>query len=49
VSVRDSKQTLWDEEMEVGDDGRLALTADADAMSPVEIEVACLESDGERR
>jgi hypothetical protein len=49
VSVRDPKETLWDDEMEVGNDGRLALSADADAMSPVEIEVACLESDGERR
>jgi hypothetical protein len=30
---------------EVGADGRLALTADADAMNPIEIEVACAETD----
>jgi hypothetical protein len=48
VSARDSKETLWDDETEVGDDGRLALTADADAMSPLEIEVACLQGDGLR-
>jgi len=32
---------VWDDLTEVGDDGRLALTADADAMNPLEIEVAC--------
>jgi polysaccharide biosynthesis protein PelA len=46
VSVRDSKETLWDDEAEVGDDGRLAFTADAEALSPVEVEVACLQGDG---
>jgi len=32
--------------MEVADDGRLAFTADALAMSPLEIDVACLQVDG---
>jgi hypothetical protein len=48
VSVRRSKETLWEDESEVGDDGRLELTADADAMSPLEIEAACMEGDGLR-
>jgi hypothetical protein len=48
VFVRDGKETLWDDETEVGDDGRLAFTADAIAMSPLEIEVACLPGDGPR-
>ena len=34
VFVRDAKETVWDDVTEVGDDGRLALTADADAMTP---------------
>jgi polysaccharide biosynthesis protein PelA len=42
VFVRDdSNETVWDDVSEVGDDGRLALTADADANNPLEIEVAC--------
>jgi polysaccharide biosynthesis protein PelA len=45
VSVRNSKESLWDEEAEVGEDGRLALTADADAISPVDIDVICIEGD----
>jgi hypothetical protein len=32
----------------VGDDGRLALTADADAMNPLEIEVACADTNEQR-
>jgi len=47
VAVRDSKETLWDDEVEVGDDGRLAFTADAVAMSPLEIEATCLGGDGQ--
>ncbi len=48
VSVQDSDKTVWDEEMEVGDNGRLALTADADAMNPLTINVACSEQSGQR-
>src|SRR5262249_8298906 len=40
VFVRDANETVWDDVTEVGDDGRLALTADPDAMNPLEIEVA---------
>jgi hypothetical protein len=39
---------VWDDATEVGDDGRLALTADADGMNPLEIEVACMETNGRR-
>jgi hypothetical protein len=46
VSARNGSQTLWEDEMEVADDGRLAFTADALAMSPLEIDVACLQGDG---
>jgi len=46
VTVRDTNATaVWDDVDEVGADGRLALTADADAMNPIEIEVACSETD----
>src|SRR5882757_3485300 len=38
VFVRDPNETVWDDLTEVGDDGRLALTADADANNPIEIE-----------
>jgi polysaccharide biosynthesis protein PelA len=48
VYVRDTNETVWDDATEVGDDGRLALTADADAMNPLEIEVACTETNGRR-
>jgi polysaccharide biosynthesis protein PelA len=41
VFVREGDETVWDEVAKVGNDGRLALTADADAMNPLEIEVAC--------
>src|SRR5205807_1290157 len=42
VLVRDfERKTLWDDVVDVGDDGRLAVTADADAMNPLEIDVAC--------
>jgi polysaccharide biosynthesis protein PelA len=46
VAVRDSKESLWDDEVEVGDDGRLAFTTDADALSPLEIEATCLDGNG---
>lgn len=46
VYARDSKDTVWDDEVEVRDDGRLGFTPDADASSPIEIEAACVE--GER-
>ena len=45
ASVRNSKESLWDEEAEVGEDGQLTLTADADAISPVDIDVTCIEGD----
>jgi hypothetical protein len=48
VSVQDSEKTVWEEELEVGDDGRLALTADADAMTPLLINVACSDHSGQR-
>jgi polysaccharide biosynthesis protein PelA len=47
VYVRDNDETVWDETAEVSDDGRLALTADADAMNPLEIEVACVDQNGQ--
>jgi len=43
VAVRDTRETIWEDETEVGDDGRLALTADADAINPLEIDVTCLD------
>ena len=48
VFVRAAKETVWDDVTEVGDDGRLALTADADAMAPLEIDVACSDTSGQR-
>ena len=48
VFVRAAKETVWDDVTEVGDDGRLALTADADAMAPLEIDVACSDTNGQR-
>jgi hypothetical protein len=45
VRVRNAKVSIWDDEAEVGEDGRLALTADADATSPLDIDVACIEGD----
>jgi hypothetical protein len=47
VYGRDNNETVWDETAEVSDDGRLALTADADAMNPLEIEVACVDQNGQ--
>jgi polysaccharide biosynthesis protein PelA len=38
-------QTVWEDELEAGDDRRLALTADADASSPLEIELACVDKE----
>jgi polysaccharide biosynthesis protein PelA len=48
VAVRESRETVWDDEAEVGDDGKLALTADADAMNPLEIDVTCSDVNGQR-
>jgi hypothetical protein len=48
VFVRDAKDTVWDDVTEVGDDGRLALTADADAMNPLDIDVICPDTNGPR-
>jgi polysaccharide biosynthesis protein PelA len=44
VLAKDSRETLWDEEIDVGDDRRMTFSVDADAMSPLELEVACLEA-----
>jgi polysaccharide biosynthesis protein PelA len=49
VSARDPIATVWNDEAEVAHDGRLEITADADAVSPLEIEVACLPDDGAPR
>jgi hypothetical protein len=46
VAVRTTSETVWEDIAEVGDDGRLALTADADAVNPLEIEVACSDENG---
>ncbi len=46
VTVRDLNETLWEQEMEVNAVGRLEFTADAEAMSPVELEVTCLGENG---
>jgi hypothetical protein len=47
--VRDSRDVpVWEDDAEVADDGRLAITADADAMSPLNLEVTCLEPADQR-
>ena len=43
--ARDTKHTVWEDELEVGDDGRLGFTADADASSPLEIDLACVDNE----
>jgi polysaccharide biosynthesis protein PelA len=48
VIARDAKETVWDEEFEVREDGRLAFTVDAEALSSLEIEVRCLDGQGAR-
>jgi hypothetical protein len=49
LSVRNGKETVWDDDAQVGADGQLAFTADALAIaSPLELEVACLQDDGSR-
>jgi hypothetical protein len=45
LTARDYNDVVWEDEAEVGQDGRLEFTADADANSPVEIRVACLEAE----
>jgi hypothetical protein len=42
VYARNTERTIWEDELEVSDDGRLGFTADADAGSPLEIELACV-------
>jgi polysaccharide biosynthesis protein PelA len=46
VTARQARTAVWEEIAEVGDDGRLAVTADADAITPVEIEVTCAGGNG---
>jgi polysaccharide biosynthesis protein PelA len=46
VVARDAKEAVWDEELDVGEDGRLAFTVDAEALSPLDIEVRCLDARG---
>jgi hypothetical protein len=48
VVARDAKEAVWDEEFDVGEDGRLAFTVDAEALSPLDIEVRCLGAGGSR-
>ncbi len=49
ISAFDTKDRSWEEVAEVGDDGILALTVDADALSgPVNIDVTCLDPGGPR-
>ena len=48
VAVRESRETVWDDDAEVGSDGKLAITADADAMHPLEIDVTCSDTNGRR-
>jgi hypothetical protein len=43
--ARDTEHTVWEDELEVGDDGRLGFTADADASSPLEIDLACVDNE----
>src|SRR3984893_18524824 len=43
--ARDTKHTVWEDELEVGEDGRLGFTADADASSPLEIDLACVDNE----
>ena len=45
--ARDAKEAVWDEELEVGEDGRLKLSVDAEALSPLDIEVRCFDGQGE--
>ena len=46
VAARRPARRCGEDIAEVGDDGRLALTADADAVNPLEIEVACSDENG---
>ncbi len=49
ITALDTQDHFWEELAEVGDDGILALTVDADALNgPVNIEVACLDPGGPR-
>ena len=49
ITAFDTKDHSWEEVAEVGDDGILALTVDADALGgPVNIDVTCLDPGGPR-
>ena len=49
VTAFDDKDQSWEEVADVGDDGILALTVDADALNnPVTIDVTCLDPGGQR-
>jgi hypothetical protein len=44
ITVLDAKDDAWEETAQVGTDGRLSVTADADALeNPVSIDVACTQ------
>ena len=49
VTAYDTKDKSWEEVAEVGEDGILALTVDADALdNPVTIDVTCLDPGAQR-
>ncbi len=49
ITALDNKNHSWEHVTDVGDDGILALTVDADALqNPVAIDVACLNPSGQR-
>ena len=48
VIAREGPDAVWDDEVEAGEDGRLAFTVDAEAISPLAIEVRCLQGEGTR-
>jgi hypothetical protein len=41
VVARDGKEAVWDEEFDIGEDGRLAFTVDAEALTPLDLDVRC--------
>lgn len=43
VVAKDPRETHWEEEIEVAENRRLTFSVDADAMSPLELEVTCLD------
>jgi hypothetical protein len=49
ITASDENEPSWEEVVNVGNDGVLALTVDADALnSPVTIDVACLDPGAQR-